>query len=315
MPVDPKIAPLVAMIHAAPPAPQDAVRRRRLNAARKAAGETAYADYVQEEPEVAEIVEEKIKVSGPDGEITVRVYRPDGPPAGAMVQLHGGGWVMGTLDDADRRSRAVAAGAGVVVVNVDYRLAPEHPFPIPAEDCYRALEWVAEQAGRFGYDPERIAVGGESAGGNLSAAVCLLAKERGGPMPVLQVLEIPALDLTRASSTVETYAVGHVLTKAELVWVIDTYLDGQDPTHPIASPLHAPDLTGLPPALIVSAECDPVAGDARRYAARLAAAGVPVTFREFEGHVHGSHLLTGLLPSAREWRSLVVDAVAAAVRR
>ncbi|MFI6498878.1 alpha/beta hydrolase [Nonomuraea typhae] len=315
MPVEPKIAHLLEMIHSAPPAPRDAVERRRMNAERRAKDANPYGDYVQEEPEIAEIFEEKIKVANPDGEITVRIYRPSGESAGAMVYLHGGGWLMGTLDDADRRARAVAAGANVVVVNVDYRLAPEHPFPIPAEDCYRALEWTVEQAGRLGYDPARVGVGGESAGGNLSAAVSLLAKQRGGPMPVIQVLEIPAVDLTRTSPTIETYGEGHVLTRSELEWVMTAYLDGHDPKDPIASPLHAPDLSGLPHAVILSAECDPLSGEARQYAARLAAAGVPVTFREFAGHVHGSHTLTGLLASSREWRSIVVDSVSAAMRR
>ncbi|MBB5076653.1 alpha/beta hydrolase [Nonomuraea endophytica] len=310
MPVDPQIAPLIAMIHSQPPAPHDAVARRRMNAERKAEGVNPYGDYVQEEPEIATVFEERIKVADPDGEITVRVYRPAEENAGAMVLFHGGGWLMGTIDDSDRRSRAIAAGAGVVVVNVDYRLAPEFPFPVPAEDCYRAFEWTVEQAGRLGFDPARVGVGGESAGGNLSAAVSLLAKERGGPMPVIQVMEIPAFDLTMSSPTVETYAEGHVLTRSELEWCVGTYLSGHDATDPIASPLHAPDLSGLPPAVILSAECDPLAGDARRYAARLAEAGVPVTFREFPGHVHGSHTLTGMLASSRVWRTTVVTSIA-----
>ncbi|MDX3108660.1 alpha/beta hydrolase [Nonomuraea angiospora] len=299
MPVDPLIAPLLAAVNARQEqVPLDVAERR-------AARSGDYSGFVEDEPAVAEIWEEKIP--GPD--ITVRIYRPAASTRGAMVLYHGGGWWMGSPDDSDRRARAIAGRAGVVVVNVDYRLAPEFPFPTPAEDAYAALAWTVAQAGRLGFDPARVAVGGESAGGNLAAAVCLLARERGGPVPVLQVLEIPALDLTLGSPSVKTYGQGYVLPEEELRWCVRTYLGDHDPADPVASPLHAADLTGLPPAVILTAECDPLADDGRLYADRLAAAGVPVTFREFAGHVHGSHTLTRLLPSAREWRAAVVDAV------
>jgi acetyl esterase len=252
-----------------------------------------------------------VAVDAPPGEIAVRIYRDDWspPPRGALVVYHGGGWCLNSMDDSDVRCRTFAAHAGVVVVNVEYRLAPEHPFPTPLEDCYRALVWTVENAGRLGIDPTRIAVGGDSAGANLAAAVCLLARDRGGPAIRFQLLEIPGLDLTLTSPSVEHYPTGYILEVEEVRWCVRTYLAGREPTDPLASPLLAEDLSGLPPAYIAAAECDPLCDDGRRYAERLAAAGVPVTHREYAGQVHGSHALTALLPTARAWRDDVVAAV------
>jgi len=197
----------------------------------------------------------------------------------------------------------------VVVINVGYRLAPEFPFPTGVMDAYAALEWTVTQADRLGFDPERVGVGGESAGGNLAAAVSLLARDRGGPPLRLQLLEIPGLDLTLGSPSVAKYGAGYVLPIDELRWCVANYLGDHDPADPLASPLLAPDLTGLPPAVILTAECDPLADDGRRYADRLTDAGVAVSFVEHAGHVHGSHALTALLPSARAWRDEVIEAV------
>jgi acetyl esterase len=309
MPVDPRIAPMVAALAARPAQPlADAAERRRQVAAATTNG-SPYARFIEEEPQIADVHDEVIPVTDPPGEIAVRIYRPSPASGSALVMYHGGGWCLGSPADSDRRSRAIAAGAGAVVVSVDYRLAPEFPFPTPAEDAYQALLWTVKQADRLGFDAGRMGVAGESAGGNLAAAVCLLARERGGPALRLQLLEIPGLDLTLSSPSVTTYGEGYVLPREELRWAVNNYLGGHDPADPIASPLCATELAGLPPAVILTAECDSVADDGRRYAQRLTAAGVLVTFREFEGHVHGSHTLTALLPSAREWRAMAVAAV------
>jgi acetyl esterase len=312
VPVDPLIAPLLAALNAQPAAPLD-VALRRAEAARRQAAGSPYGQFTQPLAEVADVHEERIPVTSPTGEITVRIYRNAdvlaGAPAGALVVYHGGGWIMGSLGDSDPRSRTIAAAADVVVVSADYRLAPEFPFPTPVHDCYDALTWTVANAGRLGFDPRRIGVAGESAGANLAAAVALLARERGEPELRLQLLEIPGLDLTLDSPSVRTYGSGHLLPLDELRWCLGLYLGGHPATDPLASPVLATDLAGLPPAVILTAQCDPLADDGRRYAQRLTGAGVEVRFTEHAGHVHGSHILTALLPTARAWRDEVTDAV------
>jgi len=308
MPVDPQLAPLLAALNAQPRPPLD-VERRRTELARRGTEGNPYGAYVEPAPEVADVHEESIPVSSPPGEITVRIYRPGPGPIGALLMYHGGGWMFGSLEDSDVRSRTIAARAGVVVVNVDYRLAPEFPFPTPVRDAYDALVWTIDQAERLGIDPDRVGVAGESAGANLAAAVSLLARDRGGPALRLQLLEIPGLDLTLGSPSIRKYGYDYVLPEDELHWTVESYLAGAPATDPLASPLLAADLNGLPPAVIMTAECDPLADDGRRYAQRLAEAGVPVQFTEQAGHVHGSHTLTALLPSARAWREQLIAAV------
>ncbi|MFI6323018.1 alpha/beta hydrolase [Nonomuraea sp. NPDC050556] len=296
MPLDPLIAPLLKVVNERP-RPEwtgDAAERRRQFAQRP---DNPYASFAEVEPET------DIQVEG-----NVRIYPTPGA-RGALVFFHGGGWWLGSAADSDMRCRAFAARAGVTVFSVDYRLAPEHPFPTALEDCYQALTWAVDQADRFGFDPELVAVAGESAGGNLAAAVALLARERGGPSLKLQLLEIPALDLTLSSPSIERYAKGYVLSAEDLRWCVEQYMKGHDPADPLVSPLLAEDLTGLPPAYIAVAEFDPLVDDGHRYAERLKEAGVPVTLRVFEGQVHGSQSLTALLPAAREWRDSVVGAV------
>ncbi|MEV0589048.1 alpha/beta hydrolase [Nonomuraea sp. NPDC050310] len=294
MPLDPLLAPLLDALNARPvPAWRTVEERRALS--RGGSGHP-YQALVEAEPEIDGVYEETLAEG-----FSVRVY-PGGP--GLLLHFHGGGWWSGSAAESEWRCRAFAGRAGVTVVSADYRLAPEHPFPTPVEDCYRALEWAV---GRF--RPERIGVTGESAGGNLAAAVALLARDRNGPTLAVQVLEIAPFDLTWASPSIERYATGHLITAEDLYWCRAAYLGPHSPAHPLASPLHAPTLAGLPPALIVSAECDPLADDGRRYAERLVASRVKAEFRLFEGHVHGSQSLTALLPSAREWRDLVVGAV------
>jgi acetyl esterase len=250
-------------------------------------------------PEMASVVDETIPVDG--GEITVRIYRPsDGERLPACVYIHGGGWWQGTLTLVDPECRYLAQGAGCVVVSVDYRLAPEHPFPTPLEDCYSALLWVAANAERLGIDPERIAVLGGSAGGNLSAAVALLARDRGGPRLIAQVLVVPATDLTLSQPSIDALSKETGLSKSGLEYCVSAYLgeDG-DPRNPLISPLYA-DLHDLPPALIITAEYDPLRDDGEAYGRRLQEAGVPAIVRCIPGMLHGTFVFTKLVPEVAE---------------
>ena len=228
--------------------------------------------------------------AGQVGPLPVRIHRPQGPAAGPLplvVEFHGGGWTIGSLDQADWLCSNVAAMAGAVVVAVDYRLAPTHRWPAAAEDCYAALVDLVARADELGADPTRVAVMGDSAGGNLSAVVSLMARDRGGPRIGFQGLLYPATDLTLASPSIEENANAPILTRADVLAFREHYLGGQDPRHPYASPLLAADHSGLPPALVQVAEHDPIRDDGLRYAAALGAAGVPVRTTQYVGMPHG----------------------------
>ncbi|RBY83742.1 alpha/beta hydrolase [Geodermatophilus sp. TF02-6] len=228
--------------------------------------------------------------AGEVGPVPVRVYRPDragGGPLPLVLGFHGGGWTLGSLDSGDWLCSSVAATVGAVVVSVDYRLAPGHRWPAAAEDCYAALVDVVGRAAELGADPERVAVVGDSAGGNLAAVVCLMARDRSGPRIAHQGLVHPAVDLTMSSPSIEENASAPILTRADCLAFRDHYLGGQDPRQPYASPLFAGDLSGLPPALVQVAEHDPIRDDGLRYAAALREAGVPVRLTEYVGMPHG----------------------------
>ena len=228
-------------------------------------------------------------VPGPAGDMRVRIHRPagDGGPRPLVVHFHGGGWTFGGLDAADWLCSRVAAGVGGVVVSVEYRLAPVHPFPAAVEDCYAALEWAAAHAGELGADAGRLGVMGESAGGNLSAVACLLARDRSGPPIAHQALLYPSTDLTLASPSIARHATAPVLSRADVLAFREHYLGDGDRRDPLASPLHAADHGGLPPALVQVAEHDPIRDDGVRYAEALRAAGVPVRCTEYQGMPHG----------------------------
>jgi acetyl esterase len=226
---------------------------------------------------------------GPDGEVPVRVYVPEGPrPLPVLMYFFGGGWALGSIAAVDPVCRRLANATPCAVVSVAYRLAPEHPFPAGLEDCYAATCWVAEHGAELGLDPDRLAVGGASAGGNLAAALALLAREREGPKLVLQLLVYPPLDY-RADSPSITEALDPLFFgREDLAWCWSHYLvDPADGDSPLASPLRARDLRGLPAALVITAELDPVRDQGELYAARLTEAGVPVNLVRFEGALHG----------------------------
>jgi acetyl esterase len=229
------------------------------------------------------------RVIGPDG-LAVRIYWPMGEPRGpspALIYLHGGGWVFGGLDSVDVSCRALANGAGVVVVSVDYSLAPEHKFPTPVEHCLSAWRWILAEGPSLGVDPARVAIGGDSAGGNLAIASTLLARDRSLPLPAFQLLVYPIADHNFETPSYHSFGSGCGLTAEMMRWYWDQYLPtpvaGSDP---LASPLLA-DLRGLPPAHVVVAECDPLASEAEALADRLATAGVPVEKRIYPGQIHG----------------------------
>lgn len=284
-------------------------RRRRADAA----ATTIHRSVAQPGPPVASVTEHRVPVDG--GVIRVRAYTPPGPgPHAAHLLLHGGGWWQGSIDDwiIDVQARERCVGARCVVVTVDYRLAPEHPFPTPPDDCYAALCWVADHAEQLAVDPARLSIGGSSAGGNLAAAAAVMARDRGQPHLVLQLLEVPAVDHSCDHPSVRQFG--------DLVPDLDTiarltamYLPNpSDRQHPYAAPLLAPDLSGLPPAYIATAELDPLRDGAELYGRRLGDAGVHVTVVRHRTHIHTSPVMTATLESARRWRQGVLAVLRAA---
>jgi acetyl esterase len=227
-------------------------------------------------------------VPGPAGELPVRVYTPEGsPPFPIVVFFHGGGWVVGTLDTYDPLCRALAAATPAVVVSVDYRLAPEHRWPAAVEDAYAATEWASRNAAGLGGAQHRLAVAGDSAGGNLAAVVALGARDRGGPAIAFQLLVYPVLDAAGGTASWREYADGYHLTADGMRWYWDHYLGGADGAAPDASPLRAAFVGGLPPALVIGAEYDILRDEGEAYAARLAEAGVDASASRHAGVVHG----------------------------
>jgi acetyl esterase len=252
-------------------------------------------------PEAVDSVEEA-KADGPAGAIPVRVYRPGRKgtaPLPVLVWYHGGGWVIGDLDTADTTCRKLANRSGALVVSVDYRLAPEHPAPAPAEDCWAALRWVAGAATKLGGDPSRLAVGGDSAGGNLSALVAVRARDNRGPALRYQLLVYPATDLTMSYPSHVENGDGYMLTNEATAWFLGHYLGpADDPKHPSLSPHYIDDLGGVAPAFIVTAEFDPLRDEGEAYAARLRDSGVAVDLRRYDGMVHGFFQMGGVTPVA-----------------
>lgn len=230
---------------------------------------------------------------GPTGEVPVRVYRDVEPPAPVVVFYHGGGWTLGTLDSAGDLCRLLARRGECVVVSVDYRLAPEHPFPAPLDDAYAALEWVADVAESLGGDPDRLHVAGTSAGGGLAAAAALRARRFDGPDLVRQLLLYPMLDPDTDRASYVENADGPLLTRADVEWFWDRYCRSPvDASNPFAAPLRADDLSDLPPATIVTAGNDPLRDEGTAYADRLDAAGVPVEHLHYPAMAHGFLSLT-----------------------
>jgi acetyl esterase len=256
-------------------------------------------------PPVHSVSDHQVPVDG--GEIVVRVYRPGA--AGRLpghLTLHGGGWEFGSVTEriADAICRQRCAEAECVVVSVDYRLAPEHRYPVPLDDCHTALCWTVAHADLLGIDPGNVSIGGSSAGGNLAAAVALRCRDAGGPALRFQLLEVPALDLTRDLAR-ETLTSGVLpdVPQPEMFGATRAYLhDPAQAREPLASPIFAADLRGLPPAHVMTAEFDMLRTEGERYAERLREAGVPVTHRRYPGALHGTAGLTRTWECAAEWQ-------------
>jgi acetyl esterase len=256
------------------------------------------------QPPIPMVRVEGVEIPGQAGRIPARLYVPGGLPAGAaaplLVYFHGGGWVIGDLDTHDGVCRFLAAAAGTAVLAVDYRLAPEHPFPAAVEDAWAGFAWALTNAAELGIDPARIAVGGDSAGGNLAAVVSLLARAGGGPMPAMQLLIYPPTDSAGDLPSRQLFSEGFLLTKGDMDAFERAYLPpGTDATDPRVSILLAPDLRGLPPAYVATAGFDPLRDEGEAYALRMREAGVQVALRRHPGLIHSFANQTAISRTAR----------------
>lgn len=264
--------------------------------------------------DVPGVITEDRTIPGPGGDLALRIYRPEGAGVTPVVVFfHGGGWVIGDLDTHDGGCRSLTAASGCTLVAVDYRLAPEATFPAPVEDCYAATVWVQEHAAELGVDGTRLAVAGDSAGGNLAAVVSQIARDLGTPTISFQLLVYPVTDYEFTSDSMVDNADGYLLTADMMRWFFGHYLAGDVDavSDPRVSPLRAEDLSDLPPAHILTAQYDPLRDQGNAYAAALEAAGVPVEHIEYEGMFHGFFNLDSVLDTAK----VAIERAAAAIRR
>jgi acetyl esterase len=307
MPVTAEVQTILDLIAAAGTPPQEELTPVQLREAYALLSSTG------SKAEMASVADRT--VPGPAGDIPVRVYVPttEPGPRAVLVYLHGGGWVIGDIETHDSTARAVAEASGVTVVSVDYRLAPENPFPAALEDCLAAVRWVAANAADLNVDATCLAVGGDSAGGNLAAVVAHELRAESGPEVRFQLLVYPVTDGTMDHPSVDENAEGYFLTKDTMEWFWQQYVGDGDRTSVRVSPMHLPDeaLAGLPPALVITAEYDPLRDEGEAYAARLAAAGVDATSRRFDGMIHGFFSMRDLVPECK----VAIDEAGAALRR
>ncbi|HEX7968075.1 MAG TPA: alpha/beta hydrolase, partial [Stellaceae bacterium] len=239
-------------------------------------------------------------IPGPAGKLRARLFTPRRAGAAALpalVYFHGGGWCIGDVDTHDPVCRQIAKEAGCAVLSVDYRLAPEHRFPAAVEDCFAALRFVAAEGKGFGLDTARLAVAGDSAGGNLAAVCAILARDAGIALKG-QVLIYPATDFSGAHRSHEDYAEGFLLTRESIAWFSGNYLDDAQRKDWRASPLLAPDLRRLPPAIVIVGECDPLRDESRAYAEALRRAGNEASFHLYPGMIHGFFTMGGVIAAA-----------------
>jgi acetyl esterase len=280
MPLDPQLVPILDLLGERRELPITGLSPEEARAVTSAA-------ITPREDEGLRAVED-IVIPSPDGDLPARVYRPavDGTTP-VVVFLHGGGWVIGSIETHDATAARLAAGSGCTLVSVEYRLAPETVFPGTLEDCYAATAWVAEHGDQLGVDTSRLAIAGDSAGGNLGAAVCLLARERGGPAIAFQLLIYPVTDVSGEYPSYRDNAEGYLLSADAMRWFIDHYVGDPSGADWRAAPVRADDLSGLPPALIITAEFDPLRDEGELFGRRLREAGVPVTVSRYDGMIHG----------------------------
>lgn len=285
MPLDPQAKAFLEQFPQAPTFPKEGESLDEIR---------AQTTRLEGEPEPVSKVEDRL-IPGPEAgvEIPIRIYWPhesagtDSDKA-ALVFFHGGGWVLGNLDAYDHLCHALANTGDCVVVSVDYRLAPEHRFPAAAEDCYAATAWTAQHAGELGIDPQRIAVAGDSAGGNLAAVVSLMDRDSGSLVVAYQVLIYPITDRNFDLPSYHDNGDGYFLTTERMQWFWARYLSDQsDASNPYAAPLQAGEMEGLPPAYVMTAEFDPLLSEGELYADQLKADGVPVVLERYDGMIHG----------------------------
>jgi acetyl esterase len=260
------------------------------------------AQIVAHRPPIAMARVEEIAIPGPAGTMDARLYVPEATSelAALLVYFHGGGWVIGGLDTHDDPCRFLAARSGARILSVDYRLAPEAPFPAAAEDALAAYEWVAANSARLGADLARIGVGGDSAGANLAGATCLMARDASLPLPKMQLLIYPVAETAGTARSRQTFAEGFMLTRADMDWFEGHYLPpGVDRDDPRVALLNASDLSGLPPAYIATAGFDPLRDEGEAFAERLREAGVQVALRRHPGLIHTFLNLTAICPTTR----------------
>jgi len=295
MSLDPKVQALLTHINT-----QASAESQPRSAAEHRATTLAQAQPSRSLPAVAAVAERTIP--GPAGALPVTVYTPDGGgPFPLLLYFHGGGFVLPALPHHDYLCRELCNRVGCVVVAVDYRLAPEAPFPAATDDCLAATRWAAEHALELNIDPARVAVAGDSSGGALAAVTALRCRDAGGPLLRAQLLFCPLTAYhTPPTPSALAYAKGYLMTRPRLIWYLAQYLTGAEAAHPYAFPLAAPDLRSLPPALIITAEYDILRDEGERYAARLQAAGVSTVQSRYPGMIHGFFAMPGLLAQAQQ---------------
>ncbi|HVV18586.1 MAG TPA: alpha/beta hydrolase [Pseudonocardiaceae bacterium] len=311
MTLDPELS---AFLTAADPGPATGRTVQERRTAIRSLSDSLFATFSETAGDVHTVDEHLVAVPG--GHIRLRVYRPSAE-AGLPIHVffHGGGWWLGSIDEdvVDATCRERCLGARCVVVAAEYRLAPEHRFPTAVEDCYAALLWSHAHAGEIGGDPDTISVGGVSAGANLAAATAIAARDRHGPRPVLQLLEVPPVDLTlglaRTVPVGDEFGISVAAMEENVTLYLRSPADARDP---LASPALVDDVRGLAPARIQTAEFDPLRRDGEFYADRLRDAGVPVSFACYPGAIHGSLSMTRTWAPARQWRQDLIDQLVAA---
>jgi len=259
----------------------------------------AFAAFTPAQVEAVAHVEDR-KIPGPAGPLAIRIYRPEGKaPMPALVYFHGGGFVMGDLESHDALCRKLANGAGCVTIAVDYRLAPENKYPAALEDCFAATRWVAENTAALNLDPRRIAVGGDSAGGNLAAVIAMMARDAKTPRLAFQLLIYPSMDATLQTES-HRRLVDSFPSRDEIRYLWSSYIRGEaDRKDPRVSPNFATNFKGLPPALVITAEFDPLCDEGETYGEKLRAAGVPVTISRYDGTIHGFVSMSEMLDKGK----------------
>ena len=294
MPLDPQVVRLLDIMAKAGGKP---IGEATVAEARAASWD--WIEYAGAPEDVARVIDRFIP--GPTADLPIRVYTPAGTgPFPAIVMFHGSGWVVSNIDHADAPLRAFANRSGCVVVAVNYQKAPEHKFPVPLDDAYASACWVVDNAAALNIDPARVGVGGDSAGGTLATGCCIRARDAGGPAFALQLLIYPATDHGFGYPSMTENAVGFMLTTEAVKWFWGQYLASpEDAANPLASPMRCRDLSGLPPAIVVTAEFDPLRDEGEAYADRLAAAGVPTIKRRYNGMVHAFFWMAGYVDGSK----------------